>query len=130
MKIIMKNVIYLVNNLRGKGNQTDNKSKECKSGFKFLNDFENDKNYYQICNYNDYYDIDKNYSCTTDNNCPQDYNKLIEEKKCIDDLKMIIFICLNTEIKCYKNCPSNTLISSINLNLCEKIETIEEDKEK
>ena len=115
----------------GKGNQTDNKCKECKSGFKFLNDSENDNNCYQICTYNYYYDLNKSYYCTNENNCPQDYNKLIEEKKrCIDECKNDNIYKYEYENKCYKNCPSNTQISLNDANLCEKIEVVEENKEK
>ena len=115
----------------GKGNQTDNKCKECKSGFTFLNDFENDNNCYQICNYNYYFDLDKNHYCTNDNNCPQDYNKLIEDKKrCIDECKNDNLYIYEFKNKCYKDCPPNTQISLNNTYLCEKIGIIEEDKEK
>ncbi|MBO6195110.1 MAG: hypothetical protein J6O56_02045, partial [Bacilli bacterium] len=67
------------------GNEIDNKCIECISTHEMKNDFVNDKNCYEKCTYNYYYDSSNNYHCTN-KDCPSEYNKLIEDKKrCIDD---------------------------------------------
>ena len=37
-------------------------------------------NCYRKCDYYYYFDEDKNYKCSSENGCPDDYNYLIEEK--------------------------------------------------
>ena len=65
------------------GNEDDNKCTECFDEYIFINDFENIYNCYNICSYNYYYDKENNnkYQCTLEDNCPEKYNKFIEEKK-------------------------------------------------
>ena len=91
------------------GEKTHNKCIECKEGYEFKNDFVNDTNCYQKCNYNYYYDSDNNYHCTNNDSCPAGFTKLISiKKRCIDD-------CINDNIykfdynnNCLTNCPNST----------------------
>ena len=62
-------------------NENENKCMECKEGYEFKNDFEGDKNCYQKCEFNYYFDENKIYHCTTNANCPSEFNKYIPEQK-------------------------------------------------
>ena len=114
------------------GNETNNKCLECISTHEKKNDFENDDNCYEKCPFNYYFDSDKIYHCTTENKCPDDYNKLIESKKrCIDDCKNDNKYQYEYQNKCYEKCPQQTQKSKNDTFLCELIEIKEEeDKEK
>ena len=66
------------------GNEDYNECTECKEGYEFKLDFANDKNCYNICEFNYYFDENKAYHCTANDDCPDGYSKLIpEQKKCI-----------------------------------------------
>ena len=103
------------------GNDYDNKCIECKLGYSFIDDFDNNKNCYKLCKYYYYFDSKNKYHCTSENKCIPEYNKLIKDKnKCINN-------CIeDKEYKyeynniCYKSCPNGAHISSKNNNLCEK----------
>ena len=70
----------------GKGDEDNNKCTECITDYKFLNDFENDKNCYPECSPKYYYfDGSRKYHCTDSNTCPDEYSILISQKgRCID----------------------------------------------
>ena len=113
------------------GDEDNNNCIECFPNFEFKYDFDNDKNCYKKCPYNYYYDSNNKYICSEENNCPQLFNKYIEEKKrCIDECKNDNIYKYEYQNKCFKNCPINTTKSLNNNFLCEKIKEIEEDKEK
>ena len=76
-------------NCTEQGNSDDNKCTECKEGYKFRYDFENDTNCYYICEYYYYFDENKKYHCTNTSDCPPGYNKLIENKACIKEINNI-----------------------------------------
>ena len=110
------------------GNEIDNKCIECISTHEMKNDFVNDKNCYEKCTYNYYYDSSNNYHCTN-KDCPSEYNKLIEDKKrCIDDCKNDNKYQYEYQNKCYQSCPLGTQPSLNNTYICEKI-TEEENGE-
>ena len=72
-------------------NENDNKCIECKEGYEFKTDFEDDKNCYQKCEFNYYFDENKIYHCTANASCPSEYSKYIpEQKKCVqnDDIEI------------------------------------------
>jgi hypothetical protein len=132
-ELILEKCYETCKSCTSKGDENDNKCLDCSEPYIPLKDFENKNNCYNKCEYNYYYDkLDNNkYKCTINKNCPDNYSKLIVDKKrCIDECKNDNTYKYEYENKCYKNCPSNTKISLNNANLCEKIEIIEEDKEK
>ena len=102
------------------GNEENNKCIECINTHEFKNYLENSNNCYEKCDYYYYIDSSSLYHCTE--NCPNDYNKLIIfKKKCIDN-------CINDDIYkyeyqnyCYQECPPNTISSTNNIFICEKI---------
>ena len=73
-------------NCREQGNSYNNKCTECKEGYEFRYDFENDTNCYNICEYYYYFDENKNYYCTPTADCPLGYGKLIDNKTCIKNV--------------------------------------------
>ena len=91
------------------GNINDNNCDECNFGYSFLNDpFLKSKNCYINCKL--YYINENNeYNCV--NSCPQNYNKLIEQrKKCIDKcIKDSIYI-YDYNDTCLEECPPNTKV--------------------
>ena len=102
----------------GNGNETNNQCIECKENYYFIS-FENNSNCYKICEFYYYFDILNNYNCTLNDKCPEQYNKLIKnKKKCIDN-------CINDNIYkyeynniCYESCPNSTINSLNNEFLC------------
>ena len=77
------------NDCNEKGDKENNNCIECKDNYIFLNDSINNNNCYKKCKYYYYFDEFNNYTCTINNKCPDEYNKLIKEKnKCIDECKM------------------------------------------
>ena len=92
------------------GNMTHNKCLECIEGYRFISDFEDDANCYNICNYYYYFDENKNYFCTPNPNCPDEYSKVIpDKKKCVK----------NTESDIITN--SDTIISYISNDVTEGV---------
>ena len=92
----------------GYGNNEKNNCKECKSGFIFLNDVESKtNNCYEKCTSFYYFDGYNNYKCV--DNCPNDYNKIIPEKKrCIDKCKNDNIYKFEFNDICFENCPEDT----------------------
>ena len=75
-------------------------------------DTESKTNCYEKCQY--YYFINelKEYSCTLNQNCPERYNMLIQEKsKCIDNCKNDNIYKYEYNNLCYENCPNNKISS-------------------
>lgn len=72
------------------------------------------------CSYYYYYDSNNKYCCTSNAQCPQEYNKLIKnEKECINNCTnddKYQFEYLN---ECYIKCPNGTKISKKNKYLCQ-----------
>ena len=90
------------------GNETLHNCKECKIGYEFEIHFYIYKNCYKNCSFYHYYDSDISY-CTKNYECPNDFNKLVKDKKeCISN-------CMNDKDykyefrkKCFKECPINS----------------------
>ena len=104
------------------GNEIDNKCKECKQNYTFLNDSLNNMNCYKICENYYYFDDSDNYMCTENEICPDGYNKLIRDKnKCIDDCKNDDTFKYDYNNTCVEICPSETFVDESNkLCLTEK----------
>ena len=85
------------------GNNNNHNCKVCLSNYIL-----NISNCYQNCSFYSYFDSENEYHCTDNNNCTEDYNKLIiDKKKCVNN-------CLNNGYKfeynniCYNSCPNGT----------------------
>ena len=86
------------------GNKNNHNCLKCKDNYTFINDFENNKNCYIICDYYYYFDSNNEYKCTSNNSCPENYNKLIiEKKKCIDDCNKDNIYKYEYNNRCYEN---------------------------
>ena len=108
------------------GDDSNNKCIDCISGYEFKEDFENDYNCYEKCHNYYYFDIDKKYHCTNDNDCPNNYKMIISKKKCINDCSKDNNYKYEYQNICYEKCPINTK-SKNNSFICEEI--IEESEE-
>ena len=105
-----------------KGNEEKHNCIECISNYTFINNIEKNTNCYFKCPYYYYFDLEQNYICTIDNNCPDDYNKLIiEEKRCVNNCSKELIYKYEYNNTCFNSCPNGTHNSSYNNNnyLCE-----------
>ena len=70
------------------------------------------KNCYDICPYYYYFDINKNKKfCTENFKCPNDYDKLIKEKKeCVNNCANDINNPYEFRKECYKECPKGSML--------------------
>ena len=94
------------------GDEENNKCNECVNGYKFITDsLAIENNCYQECDYYYYFKGNNQYFCTESNNCPLQYNKLIDDKKkCIDDCKNDNEYIYEYNNNCIKICPENKKI--------------------
>ena len=107
-------------NCLGNGNESNHQCISCQLEYDFINDFENNTNCYKICQYYYYFDSNYKYHCTLDNKCPDDYNKLIiNKKKCVSNCSIDYLYKYEYNNTCYEKCPNNTFNSSIDKYFCE-----------
>ena len=107
------------NTCNGEGNNENHNCIDCKSNYRFLNETNKENNCYEDCTYLYYFQSDV-YKCTNGNNCPSNYNKLIEEKnKCIDNCENDDTYQYEYENECYVSCPGTSHYSSDNMFLCQ-----------
>ena len=106
------------------GDIYDHKCTDCFNKFTL-----NNTNCYEICDYNYYFDLEKIYHCTDNEDCPSNFpNKIPSKKKCVDDClgdeafnfnklyvdnKECVEECINEyrfefDNKCYYGCPPGT----------------------
>ena len=77
---------------------------------------------YYYCPLYYYCDSSNNFYCTSSENCPKNYQKLIEIKnKCIENCTYDSIYRYEYQNKCYEYCPNGTNISSYNSYLCEDV---------
>ena len=101
----------------GKGDDTNNNCKECKTGFIFLYEPNHDNNCFN-CSYYYYIEGANNYRCTENIKCPNKHKKFIlEKKKCINLCQYDSIYKLDYNGNCTINCPNGTYISDDN-TLC------------
>ena len=97
-----------------RGNVENHKCSEC-----FLNSTLNGTNCYEKCDYYYYFDKSKEYYCTQTKECPNEYSKLIIEKRqCIDN-------CINDDIYKYEYYDDNICYPPLqtDMKITENIET-------
>ena len=105
------------------GDANKNNCIECIDNYIFINNNENNTNCYKKCDYYYYFDSFNRYFCTEDDQCPNEYQKLIKEKKkCLQSCNMDNYYKYEFNNSCYLNCPNGTNISSDNPFLCETID--------
>ena len=103
----------------GFGNEINNNCVECNSGFKFLDDSKNEYNCYLECKYYYYFDNLNRYFCTENSTCPNEYNKLlIDKKSCVKDCRS--YNKYEYYNICYDECPPGTEIINGN-DRCSKV---------
>ena len=98
----------------GFGQKNAHNCKECKSGFLSIENTLNNNNCYEMCDNYYYFNEIDDYICTDNNECPNDYSKLvIEKRKCIDQCQNDNNYKYEYNNICYQTCPKGTIISSI-----------------
>ena len=71
-------------------------------------------NCYETCIYYYYLDNDNNFHCTDNDSCPDEYNKLIpNKKKCINDCSKDDIYKFEINNICYKEIPAKILTTFI-----------------
>ena len=97
------------------GDAQNNNCIECKLNYIFLYNPLNISNCYSKCDFYYYFDEFNNYRCTENDNCPEQYSKLIvDENKCIKECKNDDIYKYEYNNKCYSTCPEKTSYSEIN----------------
>ena len=91
------------------GDNSNHNCNECLDNYKFLNDsFAKENNCYNICPYYYYFDEHNQYECTQNDECPSNYNLLINSRnKCIDDCKKDTDYIYEYNNNCLIQCPEN-----------------------
>ena len=92
-----------------KGNETNNNCIECKNGYNFLTDtmYSSNNNCYPICNDFFYFDESNIFHCITQ--CPEQFNKIInEKKKCINECKNDDTYRYEYNNICFQDCPTES----------------------
>ena len=89
---LYKKCYYTCKTCNIEGNDINHNCIKCNNDFPFGISKNNNFNCYQNCEYNYYFDNEINYYCTKNSSCPDEYPKLLEDKKeCIrNDIKNII----------------------------------------
>ena len=92
------------------GNETYHNCSECKLNYFELN-FQHSKNCYENCTFYHYLEHKTNiYYCTESFECPENYNKLIYDKKeCIDKCDEDDEYIYEFKNICYKQCPQGSI---------------------
>ena len=105
------------------GNEEDNECIECKDGYGKKNDSINDNICYKNCDYNKYYYDSRNnnkYTCTNEENCPEEFPKFISSKnRCIDDCKNDNIYKYDYNGFCVIECPPGSHKKTDNEFICE-----------
>ena len=111
------------------GDENDNKCISCISNYTLTIINETIQNCYPNCNYYYYFDENNIYTCTSDENCPENYKLINSTNKCIKN-------CLNDSVYkfyyeynnvCFKTCPGTTYALN-GTNLCVNSLTCNEDE--
>ena len=101
----------------GEGNEINHNCSQCKENYTFINEIQYNNVCFPTCNFYYYFDRWNDYKCTEEKNCPDIYNKLIQEKnKCIDNCEKDDIYKYEFDNKCYKKCPEGTIYNNY---LCE-----------
>ena len=107
------------------GDEIEHNCKECKYGYNYEIHFELYKNCYINCSYYHYFDSDISY-CTIKKECPNEFDKLIEDKnECVSNCTHDDNYKYEFRKHCYIDCPSN---STLRKNITE-LEGYSLDKE-
>ena len=81
-----------------KGDNDTHNCLTCNDSFPFGIKFNNYINCYKNCSYNYYFDNEHIYYCTSNSSCPNEYSKLLlDKKKCVKDIKDVVENLKNNE---------------------------------
>ena len=100
--------------------------KTCKSNYNLEINIDKYKNCYKACSNLFYLDNDNKLNCVDDIKCPNEYNKLIKEKKqCIKKCNLDNKYQFEYENICYEECPEGSEESNMTPFLCATKQIIE-----
>ena len=92
------------------GNEISHNCKECKYGYNYELHFEIYKNCYIDCSFYHYYNDNISF-CTKSQECPDEFNKLIEDKReCVSNCKKDNYYKYEFRKHCFKECPYNSTL--------------------
>ena len=92
----------------------------CKSDYEFEIEFNGYKNCYKNCDKYYYLDNYNNLYCTSNYNCPDNYDKLIKDKKeCIKACNSDKKYKYEFRKECYENCPERTQENETSPYFCD-----------
>ena len=98
------------------GNEINHNCITCKTDYTFYPYLRNVSNCYKNCEFYHYFNESNHYHCTSNLECPINYNKkIIEKNKCVTDCKEDDIYIYNYENICYKECPNKTFTNDSNL---------------
>ena len=127
--LVFKKCYYTCEECEIKGDNVTHNCLKCNENYTNMININNYTNCYKNCIYYYYFDNENNYYCTSNLSCPNEYPKLLEDKKeCINDNTMYTMYMKTSEI--INELYTTTIlfkeeISTINKQTIEKIETIE-----
>ena len=125
MNLVYKTCYSTCKTCNKKGNDTYHNCLKCEDGYKNELIFKDNINCYNIFNYYYIDNISNKSYCTYNLTCPENYNKLIENKnECIDNCCKDIIFKYEYKGLCLSECPNNNIDNSYFCeNITNKIET-------
>ena len=115
---IYKECYYTCKSCNIGGDNIKHYCSECKDNFNFGLEYEGSLNCYENCTYYHYFDENRNYYCTYDSLCPDEYNKLLPDKrKCIKNCSLDDIYKFEYKNICYSKCPGES--KATKENYCE-----------
>ena len=99
---------------------------ECVDGYRLINDSPINQKCFQNCEFYYFFSNDNNYFCTNSFTCPENYEKLVDDKKrCIDKCSNDDLYKYEYQKKCGKECPAFTIDKDF---VCEDVYDILRNK--
>ena len=88
---IYKKCYYTCKECNKNGNNTMHNCLKCNDNYLYEIIKNNSTNCYEKCSYYHFFDLNNNYHCTINSSCPEEYSKLLLDKKeCVMEMKNII----------------------------------------
>ena len=118
---IYKECFYTCKSCNIGGDNIIHNCSECKDNFTFKFEYEGSLNCYENCIYYYYFDENRNYYCTINDSCPNEYNKLIPDKReCLNNCSLDDTYKFEFRNICYSECPKEKSKESKD-NYCEAL---------
>ena len=106
------------------GNEENHQCEECIIGYDYNSEVSKNKNCYEICNCNIYFDSLNKLQCTKDDKCPKSYKLIAPKKKCVKNCNEDNIYTCEYKNECLETCPSIENFKEKILNIFNKNDTI------